>query len=136
MESSDCIGPRPVLLTGYVLAATCLVLLAAHPASALPWTALILMGVGAGTIGGQIGVIAICTLMYPTAIRSTGTGWALGVGRVGSIIGPAVGGAVLSLSTNTNTLFVLCVGPALGAAAAVALLSVRTRQEVRAGLDS
>jgi AAHS family 4-hydroxybenzoate transporter-like MFS transporter len=120
----DRIGPRPVLLTGYVLAVACLAILATHPASALPWTALLLMGVGAGTIGGQIGLIAICTLIYPTAIRSTGTGWALGVGRVGSIIGPAVGGAVLASSTNSGTLFVLCIGPALGAAAAVALLTV------------
>lgn len=120
----DRIGPRPVLLIGYVLAAACLMLLASGPASALPWTALILMGVGAGTIGGQIGMIAICTLIYPTAIRSTGTGWALGVGRVGSIIGPVVGGAVLSASMNAGTLFFLCVGPALGAAAAVALLRV------------
>lgn len=128
----DRIGPRPVLLTGYVLAAACLVLLATHPASAPPWTALILMGVGAGTIGGQIGMVAICTLIYPTAIRSTGTGWALGVGRVGSIVGPAVGGAVLSSSMNTSMLFVLCVGPALGAAAAVALLRVGRGSETPA----
>jgi MFS transporter, AAHS family, 4-hydroxybenzoate transporter len=129
----DRIGPRPVLLTGYVLASACLVLLATHPASALPWTALILVGVGAGTIGGQIGMIAICTVIYSTAIRSTGTGWALGVGRVGSIVGPAVGGAVLSSSTNTSMLFVLCVGPALGAAAAVAFLRVGRGSERPAG---
>jgi AAHS family 4-hydroxybenzoate transporter-like MFS transporter len=122
-----------VLLTGYVLAAACLVLLATSPASAPFWTALILMGVGAGTIGGQIGMIAICTEIYSTAIRSTGTGWALGVGRVGSIIGPVVGGAVLSSSTNTSTVFVLCVGPALGAAAAVALMRVRRGSETPAG---
>jgi AAHS family 4-hydroxybenzoate transporter-like MFS transporter len=127
----DRVGPRPVLLTGYLLAAVCLALLSFH-SGGVPWTALVLVGVGAGTIGGQIGMLAICTLIYSTAIRSTGTGWALGVGRVGSIIGPAVGGAILASSTNTGTMFVLCVGPALGAAAAVALLRVRPGSETLA----
>ena len=39
-------------------------------------------------IGGQIGANATTAAFYPTQIRSTGVGWALGMGRLGSIFGP------------------------------------------------
>jgi AAHS family 4-hydroxybenzoate transporter-like MFS transporter len=47
---------------------------------------------GFGVVGAQIGMNALAAAIYPTAIRSTGVGWALGVGRIGSIIGPVAGG--------------------------------------------
>src|SRR5712692_6954491 len=46
-------------------------------------------------VGGQIAANALAAGFYPTAVRATGVGWALGIGRVGSIIGPLVGGALL-----------------------------------------
>ena len=42
---------------------------------------------------------------YPTAIRSTGVGWALGIGRIGAVIGPAVGGILLSSGAGNWTIF-------------------------------
>jgi MFS transporter, AAHS family, 4-hydroxybenzoate transporter len=42
---------------------------------------------------------------YPTAIRSTGVGWALGIGRIGSIIGPTLGGTLLALGGETRHIF-------------------------------
>jgi len=47
-------------------------------------------------IGAQAGLNALAAKFYPTPIRSTGVGWALGVGRVGSIVGPLIGGMMLS----------------------------------------
>src|SRR5258707_2275070 len=47
-------------------------------------------------VGGQIAANALAAGFYPTSIRSTGVGWALGIGRVGSIIGPLVGGPRLN----------------------------------------
>ncbi len=41
--------------------------------------------------GAQAGLNALVAEFYPTAIRSTGVGWALGVGRIGSIVGPVLG---------------------------------------------
>ncbi|MDE3168509.1 MAG: MFS transporter [Acidobacteriota bacterium] len=46
-------------------------------------------------IGTQAGLNALAAKFYPTPIRSTGVGWALGVGRVGSIVGPMLGGMML-----------------------------------------
>ncbi|MEQ1949412.1 MAG: MFS transporter, partial [Bryobacteraceae bacterium] len=47
---------------------------------------------GLCVLGGQIGLNAVCGSFYPTFIRSTGTGWALGIGRIGAVIGPVLGG--------------------------------------------
>ena len=45
--------------------------------------------------GGQGSLNTISAMFYPTAIRATGIGWALGVGRIGAVIGPAVGGILV-----------------------------------------
>lgn len=57
-------------------------------------TALLLAGVGTGffIIGTQIAQHVITGEIYPTHVRSTGVGWALTIGRLGSIIGPLLGG--------------------------------------------
>ena len=52
---------------------------------------------GSGIIGGQTGANVLAASIYPTFIRSTGVGWALGIGRIGSIVGPVLGGLMLSL---------------------------------------
>jgi AAHS family 4-hydroxybenzoate transporter-like MFS transporter len=57
---------------------------------------------------------------YPTRIRSTGVGWALGIGRIGSIVGPLVGGLLLSQSTPMRDVFWAAVIPALAATLAAA----------------
>lgn len=48
-------------------------------------------------IGAQGGLNALAARFYPVSVRSTGVGWALGVGRIGSIVGPMIGGALLRL---------------------------------------
>lgn len=76
-------------------------------------------------VGGQIAANALTATYYPTAIRSTGMGWALGIGRVGSIVGPLVGGAMLAAKVGVDTLFTVAAIPALiAAAAALALVGV------------
>ena len=45
--------------------------------------------------GAQIALHALAAAAYPTALRATGLGWALGCGRVGSVLGPLLGGELL-----------------------------------------
>ena len=52
-------------------------------------------------VGGQIAANALAAAFYPTSVRATGVGWALGIGRVGSIVGPLVGGALLTAKWST-----------------------------------
>ena len=74
-------------------------------------------------VGGQIAANALAAGFYPTSVRATGVGWALGVGRVGSIVGPLVGGVLLSLKWSIGELFVTAAAAALCAALAAYSLS-------------
>src|SRR6202051_818218 len=47
-------------------------------------------------VGGQIAANALAATFYPTSIRATGVGWALGIGRVGSVVGLLGGGGVVA----------------------------------------
>ena len=74
-------------------------------------------------VGGQTAANAMASGSYPTAARSTGVGWALGIGRVGSIVGPLAGGLLLSINWSTEGLFLIAAIPAVIAALAALMLS-------------
>jgi AAHS family 4-hydroxybenzoate transporter-like MFS transporter len=74
-------------------------------------------------VGGQIAANALAAGFYPTSVRSTGIGWALGIGRVGSIVGPLVGGVLLTLKWSTAEIFMTAAIAALCAALAAFFLS-------------
>jgi AAHS family 4-hydroxybenzoate transporter-like MFS transporter len=52
----------------------------------------------------QIGMYAVSAHIYPTACRSSGVGWALGVGRLGGILS-SFGGALLLAQGGSRTFF-------------------------------
>jgi MFS transporter, AAHS family, 4-hydroxybenzoate transporter len=62
--------------------------------------------VGFFLVGGQIGLNSIAGTIYPTDIRATGAGWALGIGRIGSILGPVLGGILISAHLPLRLLFI------------------------------
>ena len=62
--------------------------------------------VGFFLVGGQIGLNSIAGTIYPTDIRATGAGWALGIGRIGSILGPVLGGVLISAHLPLRLLFI------------------------------
>jgi AAHS family 4-hydroxybenzoate transporter-like MFS transporter len=74
-------------------------------------------------VGGQIAANALAAAFYPTSVRATGVGWALGIGRVGSIVGPLVGGVLLSMKWSTGEVFMTAAAAALCAAVAAFSLS-------------
>ncbi|MGA7807924.1 MFS transporter, partial [Bradyrhizobium sp.] len=74
-------------------------------------------------VGGQIAANALSAGFYPTAVRATGVGWALGVGRVGSIVGPLVGGVLLTQNWTAAAVFMAAAAAALCAALAALFLS-------------
>ena len=76
-------------------------------------------------VGGQIASNALTATFYPTAIRSTGVGWALGIGRIGSIVGPLIGGVMLARDMGPQPLFGAAAVPALIAATAAFVLARR-----------
>ncbi|KAF1021169.1 MAG: 3-hydroxybenzoate transporter MhbT [Paracidovorax wautersii] len=78
---------------------------------------------GFGVVGAQIGCNALAASLYPTSIRATGVGWALGVGRIGAIVGPLAGGAFLAAAWPASSIILVAAVPALLAAVAVFALS-------------
>jgi AAHS family 4-hydroxybenzoate transporter-like MFS transporter len=64
-------------------------------------------------VGGQPGLNAFEATFYPTDLRSTGIGWALGVGRAGALVGPYVGGMLMGNHWTTEHLFMAASLPAL-----------------------
>jgi len=95
----------------------------------------IVFAAGFFVVGTQFGLNALAGSSYPTFIRSTGVGWALGIGRVGSIMGPAVGGILIGLKLPLEQIFLWGATPMLvGCIAATMLLRLRN-EAIRAGAD-
>jgi len=66
----------------------------------------------------------LSSLAYPPAIRSTGAGWALGAGRVGTIAGPLLGGILLALGFRAQDIFVAASIPAFAVTLLMAILAL------------
>lgn len=86
---------------------------------------------GATTIGTTILMYAYVGQFYPGAIRSTGIGMASGVGRLGGIFGPTLGGYLLSLALPHQTNFLVFAIPGIIAAVAILLTAQRLSEANR-----
>jgi AAHS family 4-hydroxybenzoate transporter-like MFS transporter len=115
------------ILTGCYAWAAAFVYAIGHSGASVTLLAITITCAGVGIIGGQNASHALSSEFYPTRIRSTGVGWALGVGRIGSIVGPVVGGVLLSQGTPMREVFWSAVIPALIAAIAAGGIAVARR---------
>jgi AAHS family 4-hydroxybenzoate transporter-like MFS transporter len=86
-------------------------------------------------LGLQLGLNATAAAIYPTSFRSNGIGWALGVGRVGAIVGPILGGYLIAMHLPVQRLFVFASIPfAVGAVACIVLAQLYVTRFHGAGL--
>jgi len=85
--------------------------------------ALAIFAAGFCIVGGQTAANALAATFYPTSVRATGVGWALGIGRVGSIVGPLVGGVLLAQKWSPAAVFLAAAAAALCASLAAFGLS-------------
>jgi len=109
-----------VLVAMYALAAVSITMLG-YPVST-PVLFLLVGLAGASTIGTQIVTYAYAGQFYPSAVRSTGIGWASGVGRSGAILAPIVIGTLVGMALPLQHNFLAISIPALIATIAVALI--------------
>ena len=80
-------------------------------------------------IGVQLSLNAFITGFYPTAIRGTGVGWSQVVGRGGSLVGPLVGGALVSQGISPSALFqVSAIAPLVACAALLLFAKLSARR--------
>lgn len=122
---SDRFHPRPVLMLFFTLAAVSLALLGFKSHVAVLY--FLVTVAGATTIGSQILLYAYVAQFYPTAIRSTALGWSSGVGRIGAILGPVLGGALLAMQLSHQMNFLAFVVP--GALAVIAIMLTAGRKK-------
>jgi MFS family permease len=73
--------------------------------------------------GGFGGLYAIAARLYPTEAKTTGVGWAIGVGRLGAVAGPALGGVAISAKLSVLASFTIFAIPMLIAAGLTLLLA-------------
>lgn len=87
--------------------------------------------VGALIFGSMVGLYSIMPSVYPTEVRNTGAGLAVGIGRIGAIASPFVAGLLLERGWSGSSTYVLFALPLLVAGAATFLLD-RMRTKDRA----
>jgi AAHS family 4-hydroxybenzoate transporter-like MFS transporter len=73
-------------------------------------------------LGLQFGINAVSGMLYPTAFRANGSGWAFAVGRAGSVSGPLIGGLLIAMKVELATIFLLLLIPlGIGTIAAIVM---------------
>ena len=87
---------------------------------------------GAATIGSQILLYTFVAQYYPSTVRSTGMGWASGIGRIGAIVGPVLTGALLTMNLPHQMNFFAIAIPGLIAALAIFLVNLKMSVEGQA----
>lgn len=108
---ADRVGSKPVVVASFLLGAVSILLLATRPST---WAMYVLLAVaGHGTIGTQNLINVYVTRYYPAHARSTGIGWALGIGRLGAIVGPSIGGLIIDSGAAWQWNFYLFAGVAV-----------------------
>src|SRR6266850_500208 len=99
------------------------VALIGQPSLSLAMLYVVVFIAGWCVVGSQPGLNALSGAYYPTYIRSTGVGAGLGIGRIGAIVGPAIGGMFMAAHWSTRDIFLVAAIPA--AISAVAMFSLR-----------
>jgi MFS family permease len=80
-------------------------------------------------MAGMVGVYSVAARLYPTEIRNTGVGWAIGIGRLGAIFGPMAAGWMIAAELERWTYFLaLAAGPAALGALAISFVRLDNEQ--------
>jgi AAHS family 4-hydroxybenzoate transporter-like MFS transporter len=106
----DRFGGYKVMAGNYVLGAIAVLALGAADQGAVVLIPALFV-TGTCVMGSQIAMYAIAAAVYPTAIRATGVGTTIGIGRSGSIIGPMAGAAAVALGWSIPAIFAMASVP-------------------------
>ncbi|MBH1997882.1 MAG: aromatic acid/H+ symport family MFS transporter [Sphingomonadaceae bacterium] len=125
---ADRFGLPQVVIAYFLLGAICICLLGLN--GPMPILYLLIFVAGAGTTGTQILLYASVADFYELSVRSTGLGWASGMGRVGAIVGPMLGGLLLAAQLPMALNFVAFAIPGLVSVLATAVFMLNRRQQI------
>jgi len=110
-----------VLATAYALAAL-FVASVGYSGADIVWTTVAVFVAGFFLYGVQNSFNAVTAVLYPTAMRSTGASWAQGISGVGQLVGPVLGGILLSLHwSSSHLLYLIAFMPLISAVCAIVM---------------
>ena len=110
-----------------LIAGGALLLLVTSPTTGMIYAIFVLAGVG--THGTQCLIIAAVASAYPAPLRGTALGWALGVGRIGAVAAPQIGGWLIAAGLGANSNFILFgVSALIASMVLIAVSAVRSSQ--------
>jgi len=127
---SDKVNIKRVLVAFYVVGAVALTAMGYTKSTELLFV--VVFVVGASTLGTQLFAYAYAGDFYPPAIRSTGVGFASGVGRIGAILAPVLIGWLVSLKLPLEQNFLAIALAGLIGALAVTLINQARAESSRA----
>jgi benzoate transport len=114
------LGLRKVIGIFLIGAAVLMMTFGAFAGSAL---VLVLFGfIGFAIQGGFVGLYSVAARIYPTEVRTTGIGWAIGAGRIGALVGPLLGGVLIGMEIPITLNFVIFAIPAIVAGIATFMI--------------
>ncbi len=93
----DKFNPFRTLTFAFILAFVSVVVFGFTAGSPFIIVAIVSTLTGFFVIGGNSGLMALCTMSYPLDIRASGLGWAYAVGKIGSLLAPVTGGFLTGL---------------------------------------
>jgi len=110
-----------VLAAAYTLAAI-FIATVGYSGSSVVGTTVTVFIAGFFVMGVQNSFNAVAAVIYPTAMRSTGASWGQGIGGIGQLVGPLLGGILLSLHWPSNQLlYVIALPPLVSALTAIVM---------------
>jgi AAHS family 4-hydroxybenzoate transporter-like MFS transporter len=109
----DRVGPYATLTVMYLAGAVFMWLVGGAFSGSVAWLMVMVFCAGFCISGGQKSVIALAAVYYPLNLRSTGVGWALGIGRLGGIAGPLIAGMLYSAHWTPAEIFRFSAWPVL-----------------------
>jgi MFS transporter, AAHS family, 4-hydroxybenzoate transporter len=119
------IGRRsPVLFVAASLCIGALLIAMVSKGASLPSAGAVTLvfAVGLFVLGAQGSIPALAVHLYPPSIYATGVGLSVAVGRIGSIVGPLIGGYLVAIHLGWERLFLVAATPTFLAAVSMAAL--------------
>jgi AAHS family 4-hydroxybenzoate transporter-like MFS transporter len=116
------VGFVPILVVCFAVETVAIALIG-QPGISLGLLFVVAFLTGWGIFGGQPTLNSLSATYYPTDLRSTGIGAALGIGRCGAIIGPWIGGEMLHAQWSNESVFYAAAVPAAIATLSSVLLA-------------
>jgi MFS transporter, AAHS family, 4-hydroxybenzoate transporter len=118
-------NPFRALKLAHVLAFVAMIVFGLFAGSTFVVVAAVSVVTGFFVFGSNSGLVALATVSYPLDIRGSGIGWAYGIGKVGSLLAPVIGGVLLSRNWSVALICSVNAVVALLIVAAIAILQRR-----------